>query len=266
MHYTSFITKVLEEASQIAQKGFGKVAATVKEGDNNQVLTETDLEIGRFLVSQVQKSYPDHNIIDEEAGVIDKKSEITWVIDPVDGTSNFAQGLPLYGIMIGLLHNAVPIAGGIALPRFNEICVAEKGKGAFCNGNPISVTKETRLLSALVAYQMDGHQEKPEMTRAECQLLAEIVLGIRNMRTSNSVFDAVMVAKGKYGACLNRTTKIWDQVAQQILIEEAGGTYTDFFGNPIDYSDPLTKAQDNFTVCCGAPELYRQLQNIIHKK
>lgn len=251
------------EVSDIARNSFGKVAGTTKGGDNNQVLTETDLEIGKTLIEKIQKEYPEHNIIDEEAGVIDNKSDFTWVIDPIDGTSNFANGIPLYGIMLGLLKDNEPVAGGLALPNFSEIYIANKGNGAYCNGEKISVTRENNLKNSLVAYGIDGHQEKPKFTRDECKLLAEIVLNIRNLRTSNSVFDIAMVAKGKYGAFLNQTSKIWDNVAQQIIIEESGGIYTDFFGNKIDYSNALEKADDNFTFLAASPVLHSKLLEII---
>lgn len=264
--YSKFIAQTLQKASQKANRNFGKVSVvSTKEGDNNQVLTQTDLEVGNLIVGKIKKTYPDHNIIDEEAGVIDNSSEYTWVVDPIDGTSNFANGVPLYGIMIGLLKGGKPIAGGIALPAFNEIYLAEKDKGAFCNGEKLHVTHETKLLSALVAYGLDGHQENPEFTKDECALVAEIVLNIRNLRDSGSCFDVVMVAKGKFGGYLNRTSKIWDNVALQILIEEAGGIYTDFFGQPIDYSNPLSRAEQNFTICASPPSLHKQLQGIIHK-
>jgi myo-inositol-1(or 4)-monophosphatase len=90
-------------------------------------------------------------------------------------------------------------------------------------------------------------------------------LGIRNLRAAGSTFDTIMVAKGKYGGYINQTSKIWDNVGQQIIIEEAGGIYTDFFGNPMDYPKPLQKAEQNFTWCIGAPELHKQLQAIIKK-
>jgi len=262
--YTDFIFKQLEKASLIANKSFGKVTNTTKSNDNNQVLTEIDLEIGKLLVSGVQTSYSEHNIIDEEAGVIDKNSEYTWVIDPIDGTSNFANGVPTYGIMIGLLKQNTPIAGGIALPYFSEIVTAEKEKGSFIGNTRLFVNKETNLLKSLVAYGIDGHQEKPNITEDEAKLLGKIILNIRNLRTSNSAFDSVMVAKGNYGAFLNRTSKIWDNVAQQIIIEEAGGIYTDFYGNRIDYSNPLTKSKENFTWCGASPTLHKQLQDIIN--
>lgn len=95
--------------------------------------------------------------------------------------------------------------------------------------------------------------------------MAEIVLGIRNLRAAGCVFDGVMVAKGKYGGYMNQSSRIWDNVGLQIIIEEAGGVYTDFWGKPIDYSNPISKAGNNFTWCMAAPVLHKQLQEIIHK-
>jgi myo-inositol-1(or 4)-monophosphatase len=262
--YKQWILNVLQEASAIATASFGKVSGSVKPGDNNQVLTETDIAVGNLIVSRVKKAFPDSNIIDEEAGVIDNKSRLTWVIDPIDGTSNFAKGVPMYGIMVGLLDGDTPIAGGIAIPQQNEIYVATKGQGAFCDNERISVTDEANLLNALVAYGIDGHQEDPSLTASEVTLLGNIILGVRNLRSSNSVFDQAMVAKGKYGATLNRTSKIWDNVAQQIVIQEAGGVYTDFFGKPMDYSSPLTKVNSNYTFCAAPAALHSQLMAIIN--
>lgn len=91
-------------------------------------------------------------------------------------------------------------------------------------------------------------------SKKECEVLAKIVLKIRNLRSSNSAFDTVMLAKGKYEGYLSRTSKIWDNVAQQVVIEEVG-VYTDFWGKPMAYSNPLSKVGDNFTFCSAeAPE------------
>ena len=265
MSYTEFIKKIFLESSRIASKNFGNVSSiSTKTGDNNQVLTETDIAVGKHIVSEVQSTYPTHNIIDEEAGVVDKKSDYTWVIDPIDGTSNFAVGSPQYGIIIGLLYQDKPMAGGVALPFYNEIITAEKNKGAYCNGKRLKVSAEQNLLSSLVAYAIDGHQENPNLTHEECKTLAHIVLAVRNIRMAGCIFSAIMVANGKYGAYLNRTSKIWDVVGQHIIVEEAGGICTDFFGKPMDYSNPLTRMNTNYTFCVGAPLLHEQLQKIIH--
>lgn len=265
MDYTSFLERTLNQAASIAMQHFGKVTTTVKPDDNNQVLTEADIAIGKFVVGEIQSKFPDHNIIDEEAGVIDKKSKFTWVVDPVDGTSNFAAGLSHFGIMIGLLDGGTPIAGGVSSPAFGKLYLAEKGNGSFCNGERLHVTNEPNLLNVLVAYGIDGHQENPELTLKECETLARIVLGVRNIRNSGcEAYDTVMLAAGKYGACLNKTSKIWDNVAPQIIVEEAGGKWTDFEGRAIDYSNPISKADLNYTHCSAAPALHEQLQKIIH--
>lgn len=265
MQFTGFIKDVLDDASEIARKNFGKTSSvSTKSGDNNQVLTETDLEIGKLIVSKIRDAYPDHSIIDEEAGVIDNNLEYIWVVDPIDGTSNFANGIPLYGTMFGLLKNDLPIAGGVSLPSLNETYVAEKDSGAFCNGEKITATSGNVLLETLVAYGIDGHQENPQMTYDEVKTLADIILNVRNLRSSNSVFDLMQVAKGSYGAGLNRTSKVWDNVAPQIILEEAGCVYTDFFGNPIDYKNSTKRTSDNFTFCAAPPLLHKKLQEIIN--
>lgn len=262
MSYSSFITQVLKHSSAIAKENFGKVKGLTKEGDNNQLLTKTDLEIGDYILSQIRQYFPSHNVLDEEAGVIDNNSEFTWVVDPIDGTSNFANCVPTYGIIIGLLKNASSIAGGIALPEFNRIITAEKGKGAFEEGKKLYVTNEQNLKNVLIAYGIDSNFDK-NVTLGEGRIIAEIVSKTRNLRTSNSVFDSVMVAQGSYGAVLNKASKIWDNVGQQIIVEESGGVYTDFFGKPIDYSNTLIKIGENFTFCFGAPQIHKQLQEII---
>lgn len=267
MEYLDFITQTLKQAAEIAHSNFGKVSSiSTKTGDNNQVLTETDIAIGTHIVQKIEEHFPTHNIIDEEAGVIDKKSKYTWVVDPIDGTSNFANGLPTYGCMMGLLEEDLAIAGGIVLPSFSQLYVAQKGSGAFCNGEKINVTSETNLLSCLVAYCIDGHQENPQMTLDEIAVLGEIILNIRNLRTTNSAYDMVQVPAGRYGAFLNQTTKIWDNVALQPIIEEAGGIVTDFWGKPMDYSNPLGRVDENYTICAAAPDLHKELQKNIHSK
>ncbi|MCA9369229.1 inositol monophosphatase [Candidatus Woesebacteria bacterium] len=263
---SQFLQRVLLHSAKIANRNYGKVSMTAKGSDNNQVLTETDRVIGTYIVENIQKVFPSHNIIDEEAGVIDTNSDLTWVVDPVDGTSNFGVGLPTYGVMVGLLEGDTAIAGGIMLPAFNELFLAEKGRGATRNGTPIRVTDEQSSLSTLVAYCLDGHQEAPEKTIAEAELIGRIILSIRNLRTTNSAYDMAHVADGKYGAYLNQTTKIWDIVAFQPIIEEAGGVVTDFWGESLDYSNPLTRFEENMTICVGAPAIHEQLQKIIHEK
>jgi myo-inositol-1(or 4)-monophosphatase len=260
MDYTAFMSEALESAAKTALGYYGKVTPTVKPGDNNQVLTEADLAIGKQLVSAVQAAYPDHNVIDEEAGVIDKGSRYTWVIDPIEATSNFANNIPDYGIMIGLLEDATPIAGGIIVPAYDRLYLAEKGKGATCNGMAIHVGKETNLKNVLVSFGIDSNTAHPEQTILECRMLADIVLAARNMRNSGcEAVDPMYVAEGKLGGRINMASKIWDNVGPQAIAEEAGVIWTTADGLPMDYSNPLKRIDQNFTSCVASPVIHKQL-------
>lgn len=263
MEYRTFLVKTLEDAAHIARDRFGKVSSTTKVGDPTQVVTEADIEIGSMIVEAIQQTYPTHNIIDEETGSVDNRSPYTWVVDPIDGTSNFAQASPLYGCMLGLLREHEPVAGGFALPAFHEIDTAERGQGAYCNQQRLQVQDGKDLCSVLISYGIEGNQSDPMSTRSECELFTELVLACRGVQTSGSVFDAAMTAKGVYGGFLYRDCKIWDNVAQHIVLEEAGVLYTDFFGQPIDYRHPLTKATTPFGFCAAPPAVHGQLQQMI---
>lgn len=264
MTYSEFLEKILAEAGATARSYFGTVSGSVKPGDPNQVLTEADLAIGRQLVGAIEAAFPDHNIIDEEAGVVDKGSRYTWVIDPIEGTSNFAAGTPDYGIMVGLLEDGTPIAGGIIVPAHQKLYIAEKGEGATCNGDPIHVTAQDTLLNTLVSFGIDSFPDNPDKTVQVTRVLADIIQAIRNLRNSGcEAVDTMYVAEGRYGARLNTTSKIWDNIAPQIICEEAGAVYTDLAGKPLDYTNPLGKVGQNFTTCIAGPALHRQLISII---
>src|SRR3989344_4088749 len=264
MTYTDFIEKTLLETSKIALANFGKVKGRIKKEDKSQVLTDTDIEIGNYVISEIKKNFPDHNIIDEEAGVVDNGSQFTWVVDPIDGTSNFAVGVVTYGIMIGLLQKNTPISGGLSLPSLKEIIIAQKEKGAFLNGKKTKVNEETDLNKVLISIGTDPNKKDPELFREKMRIVAKILLSCKNLRTSNSVFDEAMAAKGSYGGAVLFSSKIWDNVASQIIIEEAGGIYTDLLGKPVDYSNPFERTRQNFTSCAAAPVIHKKLQKIIH--
>jgi myo-inositol-1(or 4)-monophosphatase len=263
MNHQAFLKTELQKAAKTALSYFGKVTPTTKPGDNNQVLTEADLAIGKQLVAAVQATYPDHNVIDEEAGAIDKNSRYTWVIDPIEATANFASGTPDWGIMIGLLDGSTPIAGGIVAPMHHKLYLAAKDQGTTCNDQPVHATDETNLLKTMVSFSLGGHQDDPEQTRRECRLLGEILLKVRNMRNTDcEAVDTMYVASGSYGGRINMTSKIWDNVAPQIICEEAGAKWTSVDGSPIDYSNPASKIKQNYAFCVASPALHEQLTRI----
>jgi len=257
-----FVLETLRRGSEVARGHFGRVRGTTKPNDRTQVVTQADLDIARLVAEALEDRFPDHNRIDEELGAVDRGSPYTWVIDPIDGTSNFAVGIPLYGVMIGLLHEDRPFASGIALPAFDAFYWAERGGGAWCGDRRLSIA-ECDLAASLVALGIDGHPEDPARTREECRVLAEVAIAVRNVRASNCVYDGVMLAEGRYGAWMVRTSRIWDNVAPQLLIEEAGGRFTRIDGGPVVYDRPSSRIGENYSMCAAAPGVHDQLQAIL---
>ncbi|SDZ34180.1 myo-inositol-1(or 4)-monophosphatase [Amycolatopsis xylanica] len=259
MNHLPFLDSVLREAAARLPGSPG--ASTTKPGEPSQVVTAADHEIEELLTARISAAYPGYGILGEETGLHGENADAVWVLDPIDGTSNYAAGSPLFGIMAGLLVGGVPVAGGIALPALGEFYLAQRGEGAFRNGARFRAPTATGLGTALIAYGIDGDSE---FAQEDFTIAAALATRCRGLRMANSCFDLVQVATGAYGASLNRATRIWDSVAPHVLLEEAGITYTDFAGAPIRYT-PLTRAVDtNFTVCAAAPGLHAQLQHVIH--
>lgn len=136
-------------------------------------------------------------------------------------------------------------------------------------GDFLAINLEAAAQTALEHFGkvtgIDSHQEGPERTRQECEVMADVILGVRNMRNSGSeAIDPMYVAGGSYGGRINLSSKIWDNVAPQIICEEAGAIWTDIAGNPIDYSNPLQRTEQNFTVCVASPTLHKQLLAVVN--
>jgi len=265
MNRIDLIISSLKEASIIACKYSGKIDSIEKTEDNNQVLTAADLEIGAMLISKLKKYFPNDNIIDEETGVIDNHSEYTWTIDPIDGTSNFANGVPLYGIMIGLLKEDTPIAGGIALPAFSKIYSAQIGKGAFCNTKRIHLPEEKDLDKVLFSFNFDGERDNPTRTYETGKKIAEFALNTRNIRSSNSAFDLAMVAEGSYGGSIMSNGKIWDIVPILAIIKEAGGNASDLKGNELIFNNHLNRVSENMELVISSKYLHPRIIQILSR-
>ncbi len=258
----STIWKAMQEAGKILLKYFGNLTEYSIKENQNSIVTKADLESEKRIISIIQEKFPDHNTLGEETGFQNRNSEFTWVIDPLDGTSNFAAGLPWFGVIICVLKNSVPFMAGCFLPVQNEIYFAEKGKGAFRNGERIGVSKEAELKKVLAVYALDSSDE-PGKTEGESKIIAQLVKKIRNLRTTNSLIDYCYTADGKLGACINQTTKIWDIAGPGLIVEEAGGKVTDIEGNDLDFSLDNSNYSRNFTIVCANKILHAELIKLI---
>jgi myo-inositol-1(or 4)-monophosphatase len=257
------IRKALQQAGKILMGYFGKITEYSVKESQSSIVTKADIESEKKIIETVLEKFPDHSTLGEETGYQNRNSEYTWVIDPLDGTSNFAAGLPWFGVIICVLKNSVPVMAGCFLPVQNEIYFAEKGKGATRNGEIIKVSPETELKNILAAYSLD-YSDEPGKTDREAKVIQQLVSRIRNLRSTNSLIDFCYTADGKLGACMNQTTKIWDIAGPGLIIEEAGGKVTDINGYPFSFSLNKENYGRNFTIVASNKVLHSELIKILN--
>ena len=256
------IITALKEAGKILMEKFGKLDSYKVKEDQSNIVTKADVDSEMTIVEIIGKKFPDHNIIAEETGYKDKNSNFTWIIDPLDGTSNFSAGIPWFGILICVLKNNKPLMAGIYLPFYNLLYFAEIGKGTTKNGEKISVSKESDLKNVLMAYSLD-YSEDISKTEKESKIITKIVNNIRNLRATNSVVDFCYTADGRLGGCINQTTKIWDIAAPYLIIKEAGGIVTDIDGKDIKFDVNKENYQKNFTIVGSNKPLHSKIMKLI---
>jgi len=256
------ILSALKMAGRIHIQYFGNVHEIYQKGDPSQIVTKVDLESEQVIIETIKKKFPDHQIISEENGFSFADSEYTWIIDPLDGTSNYTSGIHWFGIMISVLKAMKPIVAAISLPLSKSFYFAELNAGAFLNNQRIKVSPDKELRDTLVAYSLDYSEEKKKFDR-DISIFSSIVKHSRNVRSTNSLVDYCYTAEGKFGACINLTNKIWDIAAPMLLIKEAGGIVTDIEGNDLDLTIDQSNYSKEFACVCSNHVLHRQLIEII---
>lgn len=261
--------KILEQALLEAGKTllsyFGKQLKTRVKESISSVVTEADLATDRAILKILNKAPVPINIISEETGYLDRGSEYTWIVDPLDGTSNFAAGLPWFGVIIALLHKQTPVLGGMYLPTDGDLYIAGQGQGAWKNGKEIKASTSENLEENLLVYSFD-YSDIPGKTEAEMDALGKLSKRVRNIRATNSLVDYCYVADGRMGASLNQCTKIWDIAAAWLLVKEAGGIVSDIYGKEIVFDISASGANRNYTIAASAKAIHRDIINTIHQK
>lgn len=260
----STIHRALHEAGKILLANFGKISNyAVKENQSN-IVTQIDINSEKKIFEIISKKFPTHNLLGEETGFQNNNSEFTWVVDPIDGTSNFTAGIPWFGIIVCLLKDNIPYMTGCLLPVQNQLYFAEKGKGATLNEQKIRVSKEKQLKNVLLSYSLD-YSTEPGKTEREAIVIQNLVKNIRNLRATNCIVDFCYTADGKLGACVNQTTKIWDIAGPALLIEEAGGKVSDINGNKLNFSVNKNNYNKNFEFVAANKSLHSKVIKLINK-
>ncbi len=219
-------------AGALLRRGFGTDFEIASKPGIQNLVTEYDTAAEKCIISAILKSFPDHAILAEESGDLPQgNSPVTWIIDPLDGTVNFAHNIPLFSVSIAAAVGKTIVSGVVFQPITQELFVAEKGKGAYLNGKRIFVSKiqnfETSLMSTGFPYNVDKDPLECVEKFAKMQLK-----GVPLRRLGSAAIDMSYVAAGRCDAFWEVGLHPWDMAAGKLLVEEAGGTVSHWDGSP----------------------------------
>ena len=273
-------------AGQILLRYFGHAIHPRQKENASSIVCDADLAAERFILKHIRARFPHHNIVSEESGRAWQTSEYTWVVDPLDGTSNFVAGIPWFGVQIALLRGRSPIVAAMYLPTENALYFAEAGRGAWRNRKRIHVTAEPKLQNVLCAFAFDpvrtpdaahpraratlpplpegegrgeGEQPAPHPLPSPADLLFRVSSAVRNTRATNSLVDFCYTADGRLGGCINLKTKIWDIAPMHLILPEAGGKFTHLDGSRILLQLDAQAAAQNYAVLGASTRLHGKL-------
>ncbi len=204
----------------------------VKNKKDLTFVTAIDKNINDFVIKEIEKAFPDHSIISEERGFINKNSEYVWVCDPLDGTLPYVSGYPTFSFSLALVKNGISILGIIYDPALKRLLVAAKGEGATLNNHKIVVSKKNRLKGSVVDLSSDF-----KLFNLRKSLIYDNSVFCSTLLAS--VFGGLLVATGGIEAEIYEFNKPWDGAAVKIIVEEAGGKVTDIFGNEQRYDQSI---------------------------
>ena len=226
----SLADTLADRAAEIALRWFRAADLEVRTKADRSPVTEADLAIEAMIREEIRRRYPDDAVLGEESGLQGRAAR-RWIVDPIDGTKNFADGVQLWSTLIALSVEGRIVLGVVSLPGIGERYQAVRGGGARLNGRPISVSSTRRVSDAFVLFSsLEGWLARPE---------GPGVLGLlREARRSRGFGDAwshMLVARGAADVMIERELALWDWAAIQVVVEEAGGRITQLDGRPLEH-------------------------------
>ena len=255
MSYLETSIEIAREAGALLAEYYERRVRFELKGEFDLV-TEADRASERLILERLHSHYPSHAVMAEETGSHAGSSEYRWYVDPLDGTTNFAHGFPVFNVTLALERAGELIAGVIFDPTRNELFTAEKGAGAFLNGAPIHVSSATRILDSLVATGFPSRKRHQNVNVHFYYQLAMISHGVR--RAGSAAIDLAYVACGRLDAFWEFGLNPWDMAAGILLVNEAGGASSDMKGNPASLRGPHLLV-DNSSIHAEILELFAEI-------
>ncbi len=227
--FLPFIEQTARDAGALLMRYFRERVQIEYKGDVDLV-TVADRESEKLIVGRIRDKFPQHDILGEEGTRRDTGAEFKWYIDPLDGTTNFAHGFPVFCVSIALERKGERIAGVLYDPTRDELFAAEKGSGATLNGKPMHVSKTAKLNEALVATGFPSHKRHKNPNIHFYHQITLRTHGVR--RAGSAALDLACVASGRVDGFWEFNLNPWDTAAGVLLVEESGGNVSDFSGGP----------------------------------
>jgi myo-inositol-1(or 4)-monophosphatase len=225
-----FVRKIAVSAGKIAIAEFAKSGSLKLDFKSEKdLVTEADRKVEAFIISEVYKRFPGHDIFGEETGKTGKGSEFCWVIDPIDGTTSFVHGQPFFSVSIALQKNGVTIAGAVNAPKLGELFWAAKGEGAYCNKNKIHVSERDMLVNSVLSTGFAClRSDKKENNLPIFNKILPKLRGVR--RYGSAAIDLSYVACGRLEGFWELNLNPYDIAAGVLILQEAGGEVCDLRG------------------------------------
>ncbi len=245
------------EAGRIHMANIDKSLHIESKKSTYDLVTESDIAAEQKIVSLISERFPDHNFLAEEDRYPETQSPYKWIVDPLDGTNNFAFKIPFYSVSIALYRDDTPVCAAVYIPALGEMFTAEKGAGAWLNGRRIHTSAPDAFVDCVLVtgfYYDRGEVMERTLDKIRA-FFQQGIVGIR--RTGSAAMDLCFVACGRFAGFWEFLLSPWDYAAGILLIEEAGGRITDLEGNP------LSLAGENPVLAAGSEELRRKMQDII---
>ncbi len=219
-----------KEAGKYLKYNVGRVRnIEMKKGEERNLVSEIDKGSEEKIINIIRRHYPNHAILAEESGASDTSSDYKWVIDPLDGTTNYLHGLPVYCVTIGIEYKGEVVGGVVYDPNLDELFTAEKGSGAFLNGRRLRVTETSTLIESLLVTGFPYDiAENPD--NAIGHFVNFLVEGQGLRRLGSAALDLAYVAAGRFDGFWEVNLNPWDMAAGVLFVREAGGRVTDFIG------------------------------------
>lgn len=217
-----------------------------------------DIAADKAIYNTIHKAFPNHSLLTEERANKAKFSEYTWVIDPIDGTTNFISGFPLWATSIGLIQSGMPILTVINIPQLNRLYVAAKGQGAKCNQHVVKVDQIANLQRSNITLDMGYH---PQRRKLYAQMIETIGEHVGNVSIINSVCVSFpFISSGNLQGLIHNFVKLWELPTCQLLLEEAGGKVTNFQGKKISLD---FNPQSGYEVVASNGKIHRQILSLL---